>query len=122
METKTIKGIVQAINQEFKSVKLDEVNYSGKYSYKGLLPSVGDEVEMQVVSAVSKKDGKTYWNIQDLKVLNSSPSPLIMARESKSIDMMLSYAKDLVVAGKAETLDKACDALIVARTLLMTKL
>ena len=72
METKTIKGIVEAVNPAFNSVKIDGQNYSGKYSYKGMLPNIGDEVEIKVVSEVSKKDGKTYWNLTDVVVISTA--------------------------------------------------
>ena len=62
METKVVKGIVQEVNNNWKSVKVNGENFSGKFTYKGEMPKKGDEIEMNVASSVSKKDGKTYWN------------------------------------------------------------
>lgn len=83
METKTVKGIVEAINPQFNSVKIGGVNYSGKYTYKGLLPNVGDEVEIKTVSEVSKKDGKTYWNLTDVVVIKSCPQEKAMQTDKE---------------------------------------
>jgi len=69
MESKTVKGIVELVNPAYNSVKLkDGETYSGKFSYKGLLPNIGDEVVLTVVETLSKKDNKTYWNITDIVV------------------------------------------------------
>jgi hypothetical protein len=74
MESKTEKGIVELVNPAFNSVKLvGKDSYSGKFSYKGILPNIGDEVELNLVSSVSKKDNKTYWNITDINVIKSAP-------------------------------------------------
>jgi hypothetical protein len=73
MESKTVKGIVELVNPTYNSVKLkDGETYSGKFSYKGALPNVGDEVELMLVSSVSKKDQKTYWNITGIAVIASA--------------------------------------------------
>ena len=117
MDNKTIKGTVEDVNNNWKSIKINGEQFSGKYTYKGEMPRKGDEVELDVVSSVSKKDGKTYWNILNIKTLKAG-SVLVETRESKSADMILAYAKDLVVAGKAENLDSAARALIAARKII----
>lgn len=116
MDNKTIKGIVEDVNAGWKSVTISGKRYSGKFTYKGNLPNKGDEVELILVSSIGK-DTKTYWNIVDIRVLKAS-SGFAEARESKSTDMILSYAKDLVIAGKADTLDSAVKALMAARKIL----
>jgi hypothetical protein len=117
MDNKTIKGTVEDVNLNWKSVKINGQNYSGKFTYKGNMPNKGDDVEMEVVSSVSAKDGKTYWNITSIKTVKQS-SVLVETRESKSADMILAYAKDLVVAGKSPDLDSAARALIAARKII----
>jgi predicted butyrate kinase (DUF1464 family) len=73
MEVKKITGIVEQITSETKSVKVSGVWFSGRFSYEGSLPNVGDEVELTLTSSVSKKDNKTYFNITEIKVLKEAP-------------------------------------------------
>ena len=69
MESKTVKGIVEFVNPQYNSVKLkDGETFSGKFSYKGALPNIGDEVVLTVVENKGK-DGKLYWNITEIVVV-----------------------------------------------------
>jgi hypothetical protein len=72
--------------------------------------SKGEITKVRVIEGLSNfvKSEKSDWKTE--------------VRESKSADMVLSYAKDLVVAGKAETLDGAVRALIEARKILIEEL
>ena len=56
------------VNRKLK----DGETYSGKFSYKGLLPNIGDEVVLTVVQNKGKDD-KLYWNITDIVVAKSCP-------------------------------------------------
>lgn len=105
METKTVKGIVEAINPQFNSVKIGGVNYSGKYTYKGLLPNVGDEVEIQTVSEVSKKDGKTYWNLTDVVVISATKA----TSSDKEKSIIAQCLTKIVFGDKGAEADKVFD-------------
>ena len=85
MESKTVKGIVELVNPQYNSVKLKDMpeTYSGKFSYKGLLPNIGDEVVLTVASQVSKKDGKTYWNITDIVVAKACEKPVVQQTDKE---------------------------------------
>ena len=113
MESKTVKGIVELVNPAYKSVKLkDGETYSGKFSYNGMLPSIGDEVELVVVSQVSKKDGKTYWNIADIVVIKSSPQFLkIENQQSDKEKSIIAQCLTKIVFG-----EKGADAQLVLDT------
>lgn len=102
METKTEKGIVELVNPAYNSVKLkDGETYSGKFSYKGILPNIGDEVELKLVSQVSKKDNKTYWNITDIVVIKSIPQEKIIAQTSDKEKSIIAQCLTKIVFGDA---------------------
>lgn len=102
MESKTVKGIVELVNPAYNSVKLKDVaeTYSGKFSYKGILPNVGDEVELILLSSVSKKDGKTYWNIQDIVVIKSTPQEKVVAQSSEKEKSIIAQCLTKIVFGE----------------------
>ena len=85
MEVKKITGIVEQITSETKSVKIAGAWFSGRFSYEGSLPNVGDEIEMTLTSSVSKKDGKTYFNITEIKVLKEAPKQKVDNSREQSI-------------------------------------
>jgi hypothetical protein len=117
MDNKIIKGIVEEVNSQWKSVKIAGNRYSGKFTYEGKLPNKGDEVELEVASTISKTDGKTYWNIIGIKTI-SLGNHIVEARESKSVDMRLAYCKDLVIAGKFNTMEEAAKAILITAKIL----
>jgi hypothetical protein len=110
MESKTVKGIVELVNPAYNSVKLkDGETYSGKFSYKGLLPNIGDDVQMVVESTVSKKDGKTYWNIIGITVLKACPQEA--AKSSDKEKSIIAQCLTKIVFG-----EKGADAQLVFDT------
>lgn len=101
MESKTVKGIVELVNPQFNSVKLkDGETFSGKYSYKGILPNVGDEVELKVVSQVSKKDNKTYWNITDIVVIKAMPQEKVKQEATDKEKSIVAQCLTKIVFGE----------------------
>jgi len=69
----------------------------------------GDEVELDIVDNVSKKDGKTYANIVGAtrveridKETGAKNPPKDTGGDERTRSMALAYAKDLCVAGKIE--------------------
>jgi len=101
MESKTVKGIVELVNPAYKSVKLkDGETYSGKFSYNGMLPSIGDEVELVVVSQVSKKDGKTYWNIADIVVIKTGLKEVVKEQSDKEKSIIAQCLTKIVFGDK----------------------
>jgi len=111
MESKTVKGIVELVNPAYKSVKLkDGETYSGKFSYNGMLPTIGDEVELVVVSQVSKKDGKTYWNIADIVVIKTGSQEVVKEQSDKEKSIIAQCLTKIVFG------DKGADAELVLDT------
>lgn len=62
----------------------------------------------------SKEDPSGRKTITKVNVLSGKSASSSVKSEQKEYTMILSYAKDLVVAGKSETLDQAVDALMIA--------
>jgi hypothetical protein len=87
----------------------DGETYSGKFSYKGLLPNIGDEVVLTVVNTVSKKDGKTYWNITEIVVAKACPQEV--AKTSDKEKSIIAQCLTKIVFG-----DKGADAQLVFDT------
>jgi hypothetical protein len=112
MESKTVKGIVELVNPAYNSVKLkDGETYSGKFSYKGSLPNIGDEVELILQSTVSKKDQKTYWNITGIAIIKSMPQEVAKAQSSDKEKSIIAQCLTKIVFG-----EKGADAQLVFDT------
>ena len=111
MESKTVKGIVELVNPTYKSVKLkDGENYSGKFSYGGMMPTINDEVELTLLSSVSKKDGKTYWNITDIVVIKTGTKEVVKEQSDKEKSIIAQCLTKIVFG------DKGADAQLVLDT------
>jgi hypothetical protein len=57
--------------------------------------------------------------ISRVKVLQQAQRPMSALRDDKAVDMMLSYAKDIFVGGKAESLNQAAEMCMEARKLIV---
>ena len=89
-ETLNTKGIVKSIKKDGKGLQLTDGNwYSG---FAQLECSKGDEVEITYVVNGQWKNIKTITTTKKATVSQSE------AREDKAKTMLVSYAKDLVVA------------------------
>lgn len=114
MDNRTVKGIVEDVNNNWKSVKINGENFSGKFTYKGEMPRKGDSIEMEVVSSVSKKDNKTYWNILNIKTIKANTTPndtKVEFRLNVDAGNCLQRAVELIVSGKTETTDLKAETL-----------
>lgn len=111
-EIKTIKGIVKSLRQDRKGLQLNDGTwYSNKFLKGTLECQRGDEVEI-----TCKQNGQ-YLNLETVTVLKTTQKkaePFSESRDAKDAAMLTSYAKDLVVAGKAETIDGAAQAILLA--------
>jgi hypothetical protein len=103
-QTTTINGIVKAVKKDLKGLALEDPTnpkgkwYSNNYFQGQLNCKRGDEVELTL-----QQNGQ-YQNLIACKVLKSS-APMAEARESKSVEMLTAYAKDLVVAAMQNNKD-----------------
>lgn len=114
MDNKTITGTVEDVNNTWKSVKINGESFSGKFTYKGEMPKKGDQVEMDLVSSVSKKDNKTYWNIVNIKTIKANTTPndtKVEFRLNVDAGNCLQRAVELIVSGKTETTDLKAETL-----------
>lgn len=68
-------------------------------------------------------EGKLVYVKQNSKDQSSQPKSQYQrnmeTRENKHVEMILSYAKDLVIADKSKTLDSAVEGLMIARQRIM---
>jgi hypothetical protein len=95
MEEKT--GVIKAISQkeERYSLTFDGATW---YSDFGVCPcKKGDEVKLEY------EINGNFKNIKKIDVLKKSDQVMQGFREDKNASMILSYAKDLVVAGMEKT-------------------
>ena len=64
--------------------------------------NIGQRIELITKANVSRKDGKTYQNIFDAKLIEGAvgaPTTQTIAPDTKNKTMIISYCKDLRVAG-----------------------
>jgi hypothetical protein len=108
MENKQVTGIVQAVKNETKSVLIADQWYSGQYTYKGEMPKKGETIDMTTISSVSKANGKTYWNIADIKVIKAN-TQTFDGKDRTNVDAgnCLAKASDAFIAGKFTTILEA---------------
>lgn len=88
-------GIVTHISnkQDFRGVKLDEdPRWIGSKFYKGIVPNVGDEVEVEA------QVSGDFLNLMKVTILKANPKIESKTYSSSSAEMLTAYAKDLAVA------------------------
>jgi hypothetical protein len=96
-EQKTVSGRVRAVLKTGKGVCIDDgtpkgVWYSNKFMRGSVPCNKGDEVELTVT------ENNGYWNLTSCRILTKKSEGMKDMRESKSVEMLAAYAKDLVVA------------------------
>ena len=111
-----IRGVIKAISSKGKrnSFTLEGVKEFGKdvwFSGFELNAKKGDEVEF-----INQINGN-FNNFANLEVIKKKEDrPEAKNEENdRTISTLLSYAKDILVAGKTETIDEACELLLNAR-------
>ena len=106
-EAKKIIGTVKSVSQKEKgwTINVNGIWY-GYWKGKVPIPKKGDNVEFDFTT-----NDAGWNNIGEFKVTGSTGQVAKEAREDKALTMLVSYAKDLVIAKENLTMDSASEVI-----------